>query len=391
MSVSVSPRERVASHIARLPKSGIRDFFELVNAMDGVISLGVGEPDFDTPWTIREAAIYALDKGHTSYTSNLGLLALRQAICTYVANEYGLVRDPVKECIVTVGVSQGLDLALRALLEPGDEVIYHEPCYVAYGPNIAMTHAVPVPVVTQEADRFALDPAAVAAKITPRTRALLLNFPCNPTGANLTLAQKQALAALAIRHDLVVITDEIYSELTYGERSPCIATLPGMAERTLFLHGFSKAFAMTGFRLGYAVGPPDLIDAMMKIHQYTMLCASIIAQEAALEALRGGYKAMLAMREEYFQRRNVIVARLNALGLPCVLPEGAFYAFPNISRTGLPAGEFALRLLREEKVAVVPGTAFCPGATQYVRCAYATGIAEIEEAMARLGRFLGRL
>jgi aminotransferase len=318
-------------------------------------------------------------------------LSLREAISDYVASDFGVRYNPVTECIITVGVSEALDLILRAMLEPGDEVIYHEPCYVAYRSCIAMTHAVPVAVVTREADRFALDPEEVARRITPRTKAILLNFPCNPTGANLTLAQQQAIAELAIKHDLVVITDEIYAELTYGERLPTIAALPGMRERTIFLHGFSKAYAMTGFRLGYACGPHDLIDAMMKIHQYTMLCASILAQEAGLEALRHGRREMEAMKMEYFQRRNLISSRLNAMGLRCVVPEGAFYAFPYIGDTGLNASEFAMRLLKEEKVAVVPGTAFCAESTHYVRCAYANSLPNIEEAMARMARFVGRL
>ncbi len=391
MNDSTSRPDRVAAHIATLPKSGIRDFFELVNAMDDVLSLGVGEPDFATPWGIRETAIYALEKGHTSYTSNLGLLSLRTAICDMVENDFGVDYDPVTECIITVGVSEAYDLAVRAVVEPGDEVIYHEPCYVAYNPVVRMAHGVPVPIITREDDRFALTPGAVEAAITPKSKMLVLNFPNNPTGANLSSDDKAAIAAIAVEHDLIVLTDEIYAELTYGDRCRSIAAFPGMRERTLFLHGFSKAYAMTGFRVGYACGPHDLIDAMMKIHQYTMLCAPINAQEAALEALKNGLRAREEMKHEYYQRRNVIVNRLNAMGLNCVLPEGAFYAFPNISASGLKSDVFARRLLEAQNVAVVPGGAFCSDGDNYVRCAYAASMEVIEEAMSRIGTFLESL
>lgn len=388
-----SPRKkRVAEHISVLPKSGIRDFFELVNAMgNDVISLGIGEPDFVTPWNIREHAIYSIEKGHTSYTSNLGLLSLRKEICRYLESDYQLEYDPVKECIVTVGVSEALDLIMRAIINPGDEIIYHEPCYVSYAPEIAMFHGVPVPVVTKEENDFSLNPDDFEKAITKKTRAILLNFPCNPTGANLTMEQKKKIAKIAVKHDLIVITDEIYSELTYEDKTLSIAGLPGMKERTVFLHGFSKAFAMTGFRLGYACGPADLIDAMMKIHQYSMLCASITAQEAAEEALKHGKSEMLKMKMEYCERRNVIVGRLNDMGLPCVNPKGAFYAFPRISDTGLSSKDFATRLLNEEKVAVVPGTAFSPYGEGFVRCAYAASMDNIIEAMEKIKKFLKKI
>jgi aminotransferase len=388
MSDSKSPRNRIATHIGALPRSGIRDFFELVNNVEGVISLGIGEPDFVTPWDIREATIYALEKGHTSYTSNLGLLSLRRACSHYVEANFGVRYEPETECIITVGVSEGLDLILRAVLNPGDEVIYHEPCYVAYAPAVSMAHAVPVPVQTREEDEFALGAAAVAEKITPRTKVLLLNFPNNPTGANLSYDQKKELAELAVKHDLIVITDEIYAELTYGERCQTIAAFPGMKERTVFLHGFSKAFAMTGFRIAYACGPQDLIEAMMKVHQYSMLCASSIAQEAALEALKTGHRPVQEMKAEYEQRRNVIVKRLNDMGLHCVMPQGAFYVFPRIAETGLSSNDFALRLLEEKQVAVVPGTAFSAAAEGYVRCAYAASMSDIETAMSRMREFV---
>ena len=391
MNGSRSSHERVARHIAGLPRSGIRDFFDLVNTMEDVVSLGIGEPDFVTPWHIREATVYALDRGRTSHTSNLGLLSLRRTVCDYVARDYGVAYAPENECIVTVGVSEALDLILRALLNPGEEVVYHEPCYVSYAPGIRMAHGVPVPVVTREEDAFALDPNAVAAAITPRTKAILLNFPNNPTGADLSLDRKRALARLAVDKDLVVITDEIYSELTYGERSPTIASLPGMKERTVFLHGFSKAYAMTGYRIGYGCGPPDLIEAMMKVHQYTMLCASRLAQEAAVEALQNGRREMERMRAEYRQRRNVIVQRLNGMGLPCTRPAGAFYVFPRVRETGLTSHEFAMGLLSEKQVAVVPGTAFGACGEGYIRCSYATALDEIEVAMDRMADFLSRL
>ena len=391
MKDSKLPHKWIASHINSLPKSGIRDFFELVMSMDDIISLGVGEPDFITPWGIREATIYSLEKGHTNYTSNLGLLSLREAVCEYLGEHYELSYEPKSECIITVGVSEALDLILRAILNPGDEVIYHEPCYVSYAASITMAHAIPVPVLTKESNSFKLDPSGLRNKITPKTKAILLNFPNNPTGANLTSQQKQEIAEIAIEFDLLVITDEIYSELTYEGKFETIAAIPGMKERTVFLHGFSKAYAMTGFRIGYACAPPALIDSMMKIHQYSMLCASIIAQEAALEALNSGWKEMQRMKKEYKQRRNVITERFNEIGLSCFLPEGAFYVFPNVSSTGLSSGEFARKLLKEERIAVVPGTAFSPHAEGYIRCSYALGMEDLEIAMSRIANFVERI
>lgn len=382
-------KSKLAQHIIGLPKSGIRDFFELVNTMDDVISLGIGEPDFVTPWTIRESSIYSMERGHTSYTSNLGLLSLRKAICKYVAENYRAEYDPVRECIVTVGVSEALDLVIRAITNPGDEIIYNEPCYVSYCSEIKMAHGVPVPVATYEKNNFALDPADLEKAITPKTKAILLNFPCNPTGATLNMDQLEKIAEIALKHDLLVLTDLIYSELTYsGNILPAISSLPGMKERTVFLHGFSKAFAMTGFRVGYACGPFEIIDAMMKIHQYSMLCAPINAQEAAEEALRDGKRDMEAMRREYMNRRNVIVKGFNRMGLPCFMPEGAFYAFPNITSTGLSSTEFAKRLLMEHRVAVVPGCAFGKSGEGYVRCSYATSMEGIREALKRMEAFM---
>jgi aminotransferase len=332
-----------------------------------------------------------MEKGHTSYTSNLGLLSLRKEISSYVDKYYHIKYDPKTECIITVGVSEALDLIIRAIITPGDEIIYHEPCYVSYSPEIRMAHGVPVPVVTKEKNKFALDPKDFEKAITPKTKAILLNFPCNPTGASLTPENVHEIAKIAIKHDLIVLTDEIYSELTYDGEHLSIASIPGMKERTIFLHGFSKAYAMTGFRMGYACGPADLIDAMMKIHQYSMLCASIIAQEAAVEALQHGRDEMEKMKAEYCRRRNLIVKRLNEIGLKCVMPKGAFYAFPNITSSGLSSKEFATRLLKEEKVAVVPGTAFSEFGEGYVRCAYAASFEDIEEAMNRIEKFVQKI
>ena len=381
----------IASHVAILPKSGIRDFFELVNQMDDVVSLGIGEPDFPTPWHIREAAIYSLEKGHTSYTSNLGLLNLRESICIYLQENYGLTYTPENQCIITVGVSEGLDLLFRAIINPGDEIIYHEPCYVSYAPGIRMAHGVPVTVPTFEKNDFMLDPEDLKKAITPKSKAILLNFPCNPTGATLNIKQLEQIAEIAIENNLLVITDEIYSELTYEAGHLSIASLPGMAERCVFLHGFSKAYSMTGFRIAYACGPEKIIDAMMKIHQYSMLCAPIIAQEAAIEALKNGKNEMLAMRDEYKMRRNVITTRLNEMGLTCFKPEGAFYVFPNISVSGMTSNEFAMQLLEDYKIAVVPGTAFGDCGEGFVRCAYAASIDDINLAMDGIQDFLSKL
>lgn len=381
-------RSLVADHIKSLPKSGIRRFFDLVNTMDNVISLGVGEPDFTTPWTIRETAIFSLEKGHTSYTSNLGIPALRQEICQYVRENYQVDYDPKNECIVTIGVSEALDIAMRSLINPGDEVIYTEPCFVSYPAEIRMAHGVPVTVETYAKDGFALDPEILRKKITPKSRVLLLNFPCNPTGAVLPYQNLEKIAQIAIEHDLVVLTDEIYSELIYEGEHVSIASLPGMRERTIFLHGFSKAFAMTGWRIGYACGPREIIDAMMKVHQYSIMCASTMAQEAALEALRNGKKQMLQMRQSYQDRRNLMVNGFNRIGLECIMPKGAFYAFPSIKSTGLSSIDFAEQLLKVEKVAVIPGTAFGACGEGFVRCCYAASSNDILEAINRIEHFL---
>lgn len=380
---------RIADHVRNIPRSGIRDFFEIVQSMKDVISLGIGEPDFVTPWHIREAAIYSLEKGRTGYTSNLGSPKLRRAISDYVASHFSVEYNPHDEIIVTVGVSEAIDIALRALINPGDEVLYHEPCYVSYSPSILLAGGVPVPVATGADDEFSLKVSDLEKAVTKKTRVLMLNFPTNPTGAVLPLEELKKIAAFALKHDLVVLTDEIYSELTYDETPHhSIAALPGMKERTVFLHGFSKAFAMTGWRIGYACGPSDIIEAMMKIHQYSMLCAPIMAQEAAFEALERGARSMERMKEEYRLRRNFIVSSLNEAGIPCHLPKGAFYVFPDIRDTGMTSRDFALKLLEEKKVAVVPGTAFGASGEGFVRCSYATALDQIKVAVSRIADFV---
>ena len=381
-------KKHIADHIRDIPKSGIREFFDIVAQEKEVISLGVGEPDFDTPWHIREAAIYSLEQGRTHYTSNLGLPELRSSICRYVQKHFGVAYDPRTEVIITVGVSEALDLALRALINPGDEVIYHEPCYVSYAPSVTMAHGVAVAVPTRAEENFRLTAEALKAHITERSKVLMLNFPCNPTGATQTRAELEKIARLCIDHDLIVLTDEIYSELTYDHAEHVsIASLPGMRERCVFLHGFSKAFAMTGFRIGYACAPAALTDAMMKIHQYAILCANTMAQDAAIEALENGAREVENMRREYEHRRNYIVRAFNDLGLPCFQPVGAFYIFPNITSTGLTSREFSLGLLEKKKVACVPGPAFGPSGEGFVRCCYATSLDQINVAMERIAEF----
>lgn len=383
---------KIAHNVASIPRSGIRDFFELVQGREGVISLGVGEPDFVTPWHIREAAIYSLEKGQTTYTSNLGLLSLRKSIAKYVDQFFKVGYDPATEVLVTVGVSEAIDIALRALLNPGDEVIIHEPCYVSYSPSIVMAHGRTVSVETTKDDEFSLKPEKLAAAITPRTRVIFINFPTNPTGAVASLEDLQGIAKLAIEHDLIVMTDEIYSELRYdGIEHVSIASLPGMKERTILLHGFSKAFAMTGFRLGYACAPQPIIEAMMKIHQYSMLCAPIMSQNAAIEALENGTPAMIEMRNSYHQRRDFLVRRLNEIGLDCHTPGGAFYVFPDIRKTGLTSKEFAFKLLEQENVACVPGGAFGPSGEGFLRCCYATAFDDIRTATDKIESFVNRL
>ncbi len=381
-------RDFVAEHVRGIPRSGIRDFFDIVQSMDNVISLGIGEPGFVTPWHIREAAIFALEKGKTGYTSNLGLLKLRHAISRHVREHFLVEYDPNTEILVTVGVSEALDIALRAVINPGDEVLYHEPCYVSYHPSIVLTHGVAKAIQTRPEDNFALRAEDIAAVVTPRTKAIMLNFPTNPTGATLKPEEVEKIARVCIDLDLLVITDEIYSELTFSSTHHSIVTVPGMKERTIFLHGFSKAFAMTGFRIGYACAPPALIEAMVRVHQYSMLCASIIAQEAAIEALEHGRDDMEMMREQYKLRRNFIVKSFNEMGLKCHLPVGSFYSFPSIASTGLSSREFAVQLLEQQRVAVVPGNAFGPGGEGYVRASFCSTMPDIEKAVERIREFV---
>ncbi len=392
-------RDFVAEHVRNIPRSGIRDFFDIVQSMDNVISLGIGEPGFVTPWHIREAAIFALERGKSGYTSNLGLLKLRRAISRYVRDNFHVEYDPSSEILVTVGVSEALDIALRAVVNPGDEVLYHEPCYVSYHPSIRLVHGVAKAIQTRPEDNFALRAEDIAAAVTPRTKAIMLNFPTNPTGATLTPEEVETIARVCIDNDLLVITDEIYSELTYSEptgrgreaapTTHCsIAALPGMKERTIYLHGFSKAFAMTGFRIGYACAPAALTEAMLRVHQYSMLCASIISQEAAIEALQNGADDVAVMREQYRLRRNFVVKSFNEMGLTCHLPEGSFYAFPCIRSTGLSSREFAVQLLEKHRVALVPGDAFGPGGEGHVRASFCTAMSDLEKAVERMAEFV---
>ncbi len=391
MNACPSLRNRLNTVVRDIPRSGIRDFFDIVTTMKDVISLGIGEPDFDTPWHVRESTVFALERGATHYTSNLGYLELRKALSRYVSKTFGADYNPESEVLVTVGVSEALDLALRALINPGDEVLYHEPCYVSYRATILFANGVPLAVETKAENGFRLTRAMLEAKCTPKTKVLMLNFPNNPTGAIMSRQDLEDIAAFARERDLIVITDEIYAELTYDAPHTSIVSLPGLRDRTIFLHGFSKAWAMTGFRLGYACGPAELIEAMMKIHQYTMLCASSLAQKAAIEALTRPDLDVGEMVGEYRRRRNYVANAFAEMGLDCHRPLGAFYAFPSVAKFKLPAKEFAMRFLREERVAVVPGTAFGDCGEGFVRCAYATSLDNIKEAMLRLGRFIGKL
>ncbi len=373
--------------VCSLPPSGIRRFFDLVTETKGVISLGVGEPDFITPWHIREACIYSLEKGYTMYTSNHGLFELRQAIAADLEAAYGVVYNPKNEILVTVGVSEGLDLAVRALTCPGDEVLIPEPSYVSYAPCVLLAGGKVITIPTTMEEGFRVTAAKCEAALTPRTKILILSYPNNPTGAVMDRRTLLEIAELVQARDLLVISDEIYSRLTYTGEHTCLASLPGMRERTVLLNGFSKAYAMTGWRIGYAAGNPDFIAAMTKIHQYTLLCAPITAQMAALEALKNGRLAMTQMVQQYNRRRLLVMHAFREIGLPCFEPGGAFYAFPEITGTGLSSEEFAGRLLQEEKVAVVPGNAFGPSGEGFVRCSYAASGEDLAEAFRRLAAF----
>lgn len=387
----MSNRSQVAAHVKALPFSGIRKFFDIVASRKDVISLGVGEPDFDTPWTVREAAVWSLERGATHYTSNRGDPDLRKAIAGYVARQFGATYDWEREILVTVGVSEAIDVALRTILNPGDEVIYHEPCFVSYRPSIILAGGVPVCVETRREDQFRLTRDMLEKAVTPKTRVLMLNFPCNPTGAVLGQKDVEDIADFCKTHDLLLLTDEIYAELTYESKHVSFISVPGMKERTIFLHGMSKAWAMTGFRIGYACAPAEVSENMMKLHQYAIMSAPTTGQKAAAEALERGDAAVAEMVAEYNRRRNYLIAAFADMGVPCHTPAGAFYAFPYIGDLGVSSEEFAMRFLEEHGVAVVPGDAFGQSGAGFLRCAYATSMDNIREAMARLSVFVDGL
>jgi len=378
----------ISQKVNNISPSGIRKFFDLLSSLEGVISLGVGEPDFVTPWHIREAATRSLEKGYTMYTSNYGMLELRQELAKYLEHHYGVSYQPEREILVTVGVSEGLDLAARAILNPGDEVIIPDPWYVSYPPCVILAGGTPVFVPINKQNNFVLKAEDVEPLINKQTKAILIGYPANPTGAVMSREELNKIARLAQKYNLLVISDEIYARLVYGVEHTCFASLPGVKEQTILLGGFSKAFAMTGWRIGYIAANEQLIEAMLKIHQYTMLCAPTMSQMAAIEALRSGEDDVAGMVKEYDRRRRFIVKKLNEIGLPCFEPKGAFYAFPSIEATGMSSEEFAERLLVEERVAVVPGSAFGQCGEGFVRCCYATSLANIEEALKRMERFV---
>jgi aminotransferase len=376
--------------VQELKPSGIRRFFELAASMEGVISLGVGEPDFVTPWTVREAAIHSLEDGHTTYTANAGMKELRTEISRYMENRFHVSYHPDNQIIVTVGASQALDLALRAILNPGDEVIVVEPCFVAYSPLVTLAGGRPVTVQTNKQNDFKLMPEELEAAITPNTKALLICSPNNPTGSQLGKADLEKIADIVKKHDLLVISDEIYAELSYDEEFTSFAAIEGLMERTILINGFSKAFAMTGWRLGFVCAPKEISEGIYKIHQYGMMCASTMSQHAGLEALKNGMPEVEEMRQSYRRRRNYIVKSFNEIGLDCHNPGGAFYAFPSISRTGLSSQEFAEKLLMEEKVAVVPGDVFGESGEGHIRCSYAASMEQLKEVINRMERFVSK-
>jgi len=388
-SAPTKARDKLISQkVDTLPPSGIRKFFDLLSSVEDVISLGIGEPDFVTPWHIREAGTYSLEKGYTMYTSNSGMPELRQELASYLELRYRISYHPEHEILITTGSSEGLDLALRAIINPGDEVIIPNPCYVAYPADIILAGGVPILVPTNEENNFVVRATDIEARITKQTKAILIGYPANPTGAVMSKKEADAIAELAKKHDLLVISDEIYARLVYEAEHICFPGLPGMKERTILISGFSKSHAMTGWRIGYVAAERRFIQALTKIHQYTMLSAPTMAQMAAIEALRNGESEVEKMVQEYNRRRRLMVKRLNEIGLPCFEPKGAFYAFPSIKATGMNSEEFAEKLLLEEKVAVVPGTAFGPYGEGFVRCCYATSLPDIEEALRRMDRFI---
>jgi aminotransferase len=382
----------ISNKVKEMPFSGIRKFFDVAAEMEGVISLGVGEPDFDTPINIRKKAIESIEEGKTTYTSNLGTKELRKEISRYLKERFQLEYDSKDQVIVTVGASEGIDIALRALIDPGDEVLYHEPCYVSYMPCIVMAGGVPVPIVTRNENQFRLTPEDLEKAITPKTKVLLLNYPNNPTGAIMEKEDLEKIADILVKNDILVITDEIYSELTYGGRKHVsIASLPGMYERTIVLNGFSKAFAMTGWRLGYAAGPKEIISAMTKIHQYVIMCAPTMSQYAGLEALKNSMDSVEQMRLEYDERRQYVVERFRAIGMDCFEPLGAFYVFPSIEKSKMTSDEFCEKLLFTKKVAIVPGTAFGACGEGFVRVSYAYSMKELKNAIDIIEQFMAEI
>lgn len=383
-------RNFVSERIASVPPSGIRRFFDIAATMEDVISLGIGEPDFTTPEPILQAGIEALKRGETHYTSNSGLMELRRAIAEHLDHLYGQTYNPASEILITVGVSEALYLACAATLDPGDEVIIPEPCFVSYAPEVVFAGGVPVLVPTSAENNWQVTAEAIEAAITPRTKALLLGYPSNPTGAVMTRERLNEIAAVVKRHNLLVISDELYDRLVYDTQHVCFPSLPGMYSRTILLMGFSKAYAMTGWRIGWAAGPAEIMEMMRRVHQYTIMCAPTVAQYAALVALKEGEPFVEEMRREYDRRRRLIVSGLNEIGLTCVEPRGAFYAFPSIAVTGMDENMFAEKLLQEEHVAVIPGSAFGPSGKGYIRCSYATAYEKIKEALERMRRFVRR-
>ncbi|MBO9608111.1 MAG: aminotransferase class I/II-fold pyridoxal phosphate-dependent enzyme [Paenibacillaceae bacterium] len=381
-------QDYIAPLVRDIPPSGIRKFFDLVSASKDIITLGVGEPDFATPWHVREACVYSLERGNTKYTSNAGMPELREAIADYLHNSFKVDYDPAKEILVTVGGSEAIDLALRTLIAPGDEILIPQPCYISYSPITAIGGGVPVGIETFAKDNFKLRAEHLRAALTPRSKVLILCYPSNPTGGIMTYEDWLPIAKIVEERDLIVISDEIYAELTYGSKHVSFASLPGMKDRTILVSGFSKAFAMTGWRMGYACGHPELISAMLKIHQYTVMCAPAMGQVAALEALRHGMEEKDRMVESYNQRRRLVVQGFRDIGLQCHEPQGAFYAFPSIASTGMTSEQFAQRLLTEAKVAAVPGDVFGRGGEGFLRCSYATSVVQLTEALERIGNFL---
>lgn len=388
MTTQTSKNQRLSQAVQGIKPSGIRRFFDLASTMDNIISLGVGEPDFVTPWNVREAAISSMERGFTAYTANAGILELREEISGYMNKRFLAPYCPKEEILVTVGASEAIDIALRAMVDPGDEVIVVEPTFVSYAPIVSLAGGKPVSVGTDKSDSFKLTVKQLEAAITDKTKVLMLCFPNNPTGAIMTQEELEAIAKVVEKHDLLVLSDEIYAELSYDEEHHCFSRISGMRDRTVIISGFSKAFAMTGWRLGFACGPKDIIAAMLKIHQYTMMCASTLAQYGALEALQNGMDDVKKMVESYRQRRNFVVKSFAEIGMSCHTPGGAFYAFPSIEATGFTSEEFAEKLLMEERVAVVPGNVFGEGGEGHIRCSYATSMDNLEEAIKRMGRFL---